>query len=591
MVTKLYCAIGILVVMGHCACRNVDKPNERMDKVENNLSIRQFFLRADSFMDVGHYDSAQVWLNKIHLLESYQRPSLFSYFLTSRQAEVYYYNNLPELGMREAMRAQHLAASMKDSVLLLDAYNFIGLFHLISSRYDDAIASFKKSISYRQAVWDSLKYLNPSRPLHVFGNLSETYEKTGKSDSAVYYGLAALDEAKRAKDTRGIATAHLNIGFAYLGKKDAAAASHHFQGAIGQAVSTRYVDVELVGYSGLSAVAVLQNNKEEPLRLLNSGFSLLDGQPQLNDYYTILFLQQAEACYRSYAAQGSLIATLDKKANLLGDIQKRKGQQLQTVFLAGLENEKRIFDLELAEIETKQKLATSSMYIALLAVLLLIILFVMYRYFVRERLRVANLRNKISQDLHDEVGATLSGIAMYSHIIEEKMKTAQYQEANGLLHLIKESANAMTGTLHDIVWALSPVQDNLLALMQRLREYAQPLSDAKNITFAMQCDEGLETLKLPMNYRKNIYLIGKEAINNSMKHSRCKMLQVSIIQNGRKLKVRIKDDGIGFDSTKRTPGNGLLNMMERGVEIGGSISLDSVANTGTSILLTCNIPH
>ena len=56
--------------------------------------ILDAFTKADEYMNTDHYDSAQVWLNKIYLKVSYRKPSLFSYFLTTRQAEVYYYNNL-----------------------------------------------------------------------------------------------------------------------------------------------------------------------------------------------------------------------------------------------------------------------------------------------------------------------------------------------------------------------------------------------------------------------------------------------------------------------------------------------------------------
>jgi hypothetical protein len=68
-------------------------------------------------MTDGHCDSAQVWLNKIYLKVSYRRPSLFSYYLTTRQAGLYYYNNLHELGILEANKAENIALVLKDSLL------------------------------------------------------------------------------------------------------------------------------------------------------------------------------------------------------------------------------------------------------------------------------------------------------------------------------------------------------------------------------------------------------------------------------------------------------------------------------------------
>lgn len=110
--------------------------------------ILKAFNHADDYMNSDHYDSAQLWLNKIYTKVSYRKPSLFSYFLTSRQAEVYYYNNLHELGLQEAFKAENIALVLKDSLLLADAYNFIGLFYLNNNKTTNAIRYFKKGCCF-----------------------------------------------------------------------------------------------------------------------------------------------------------------------------------------------------------------------------------------------------------------------------------------------------------------------------------------------------------------------------------------------------------------------------------------------------------
>src|SRR5690606_23174275 len=98
----------------------LSSPLKAQDKAEQQY-IRDAFDRADNYMETDHYDSAQVWLNKIYQKVSYRKPSLFTYFLTSRQAEVYYYNNLHQLGMQEALKAENIAKVLNDSLLIADA--------------------------------------------------------------------------------------------------------------------------------------------------------------------------------------------------------------------------------------------------------------------------------------------------------------------------------------------------------------------------------------------------------------------------------------------------------------------------------------
>ena len=59
-----------------------------------------------------------------------KRPSLFNYFLITRQAEVFYYNNLQQLGLQESRKGLAMAEALNDSLLLADSYNFLGLFYM-----------------------------------------------------------------------------------------------------------------------------------------------------------------------------------------------------------------------------------------------------------------------------------------------------------------------------------------------------------------------------------------------------------------------------------------------------------------------------
>ncbi|TCD08214.1 hypothetical protein EZ449_12450 [Pedobacter frigidisoli] len=550
--------------------------------------ILEAFNNADNYMNTDHYDSAQLWLNKIYLKVSYRKPSLFSYFLTSRQAEVYYYNNLHELGLQEAFKGENIAVVLNDSLLIADACNFIGLFYMNNNKLEDAVKYFKKGLRFTHQPPYRKQYIELSKPHHIYGNLAEAYEKLHLSDSAIFYSRASLIKASEIDSKRGMATANLNLGSAFLQKLQIDSAKKYFESTRITSIASTDFDVELNSYSGLADCESRIKNQKEAFKQLENGFKLLDKYPQLNDFYSLMFLETALKIYRKYNDQPALIRTLELKTQIQTATYSRNNIQIQTILLTGLKNEKLIFNLELAESKNKQSLANTLLYILLLVLLSFVIAFIAYRYYTLQKLRLANLRSKISQDLHDEVGATLSGIAMYSYITKEQIKNNEHTKVNHSLDIIKDNAGEMVAKLNDIVWAVNPLEDNLLALLERLKDFALQLTAVKGIVLIFEIPNSLSTIKLSMEQRKNIYLICKEAINNAVKYSDCKVIKVEIENQQKNIKIILNDDGKGFRLEEVRKGNGLTNMESRAKEIAAMLNIDS-SGFGTSIILNCKI--
>ncbi|RZL65043.1 MAG: hypothetical protein EOO93_06730 [Pedobacter sp.] len=551
--------------------------------------ILNAFNKADEYMNTDHYDSAQVWLNKIYLKVSYRKPSLFSYFLTTRQAEVYYYNNLHELGMQEALKGENIARVLNDSLLIADAYNFIGLFYLNGKKLKEAEKYFKQGLRFTKQPPYKKDYIEISKPHHIYGNLAETFEKMREPDSAIYYCRISLKKATEINSLRGIATGNLNLGSAFILKHQIDSAYKYFEQTRARAIKSEDFDVELTSYSGLADCASEKLNRGEAFLQLDKGFVLLAKYPQLNDFYASMFLETAIKIYKKYNVEHLLIKTLELKSSIQTATYNRNNTQIQTLLLMGLNNEKTIFNLELEESKNKQSLATTRLYIAMLVLLLFVIAFIAYRYYALQRLRLANIRTKISQDLHDEVGATLSGIAMYSYITKTQLDNKDEQSVNQSLDIIKDNAGEMVSKLNDIVWAVNPIQDNLDALLERLKEFALQIATAKNIKLAFIVPEELQALKLSMEQRKNIYLICKEAINNAVKYSNASLLQVKIESANKHIAINIEDNGNGFIPSSVSKGNGLLNMASRAKEINATLTIDGQTGNGTIISLNCKI--
>ena len=551
--------------------------------------ILNAFDKADLFMDDGHYDSAQVWLNKIYLKVSYRKPSTFSYYLTTRQAEVYYYNNLQQLGMQEALKGENIAKVLKDSLLIGDACNFIGLFHLNSNRYLEAKNYFKKGLVYILNTHQKKHYIPLSEAHHIYGNLAETFEKLKVPDSAIYYCRISLQYAIKAASKRGIATAYINLGAGFLLANQIDSAYTYFEKGRQTAIKSNDFDVELTCYSGLADCASANGAKAEAFKSLETGFALIKEYPQVNNFYVSMFLSSASKIYKKYKEENLLIKTILLKLDLQTETYKNSNIQIESLLSMGLQNEKTIFGLELAESENKQALANTRNYILLLLLLVMVVAFIAYRYYALQRLRLANLRTKISQDLHDEVGATLSGIAMYSYITKSQIESKDNVAVNNSLDIIKDNAGEMVAKLNDIVWAVNPVGDNLYALLERLRDFALQLTAAKNIKLEFLLPENLKQYKLKMEKRKNIYLICKEAINNAVKYSEANNIKINAQLINNQIYIVVQDDGKGFSSSAKSSGNGLMNMENRAKEIDGVLKIDGASGIGTSVNFNCKI--
>jgi signal transduction histidine kinase/ligand-binding sensor domain-containing protein len=208
--------------------------------------------------------------------------------------------------------------------------------------------------------------------------------------------------------------------------------------------------------------------------------------------------------------------------------------------------------------------------------------YVIYRNRMNQYKRLQEMRNKISRDLHDEIGATLSGIAMYSHLTREKIGN-NVPQVQPLIETIQRSATEMVNKLNDMVWVVNPKHDSIEKLVQRLEEFALEMAALKNMEVTINISPQLAAMRLDMQSRKNIYLIAKEAIHNAIKYSNASHLKLSATSSDRQLHIVIEDNGSGFDISSVKRGNGLNNMMQRAVEIGADCNIKAIPATGTIV--------
>ena len=221
----------------------------------------------------------------------------------------------------------------------------------------------------------------------------------------------------------------------------------------------------------------------------------------------------------------------------------------------------------------------------LIAIVLATAIYTVFRYRLNQKIKILEMRNRISQDLHDDIGASMSGINLLSHIAADKLQHNKPDEASDYLLKVKNYSQDVIEKLSDIVWVFNPQNDSIEKLMQRLKSFSISVALSKNIKVHFVTDKASETANLTIQQRKAIYLISKEAINNAFKSSACSNLYYHLTANGSKWQLRIQDDGKGFTLTEKTDGNGLRNMQARADEIGAKFNIQSQPGAGTIILL------
>ena len=231
-----------------------------------------------------------------------------------------------------------------------------------------------------------------------------------------------------------------------------------------------------------------------------------------------------------------------------------------------------------------------------LSVILLIAagVYMLYRYRVRQALKLQVVRDNIARDLHDEIGSTLQSISMYS-VVAGKVVAEKAPEAKEMLSQISESTTAMMEALSDIVWTINTRNDRFDNLVNRMREFAVEALEPRDCKVHFSTTANLVSYNLGMEKRKNLFLIFKETINNAARHGNCKNVWVDCSIRHNKLFMRITDDGKGFGgangegSMDEARGNGLLNIRKRASELKGNISIKSETGKGTTLELEFKI--
>ena len=189
-------------------------------------------------------------------------------------------------------------------------------------------------------------------------------------------------------------------------------------------------------------------------------------------------------------------------------------------------------------------------------------------------------RNRISRDMHDDLGSGLTKIAILSEVAKKQMP--EPEKAKEQLEKISQSSRELVDSLQDIIWVLNPANDTLESLAAYIREYTLKFAEPFSLETAFDYPEQFAAIQLSEEKRRNVFLTVKESLHNIARHANCTRIDISITEESGAFTLLIQDNGQGFDTRNtRLFGNGLKNMENRISQAGGTYQISSAPGKGT----------
>jgi signal transduction histidine kinase len=196
---------------------------------------------------------------------------------------------------------------------------------------------------------------------------------------------------------------------------------------------------------------------------------------------------------------------------------------------------------------------------------------------------LAQERERIASDLHDDLGSSLARISLLSGLLKTDRHNPGQIESHATK--ISQSADQTVRALEEIVWAVRPGSDSVQSLVEYIAHFANELFAGGAIHCRLDLPHDLPAHPLPPDVRHNIFLVAKEALTNAFKHAAAREVRVSAEATGDALEIVVQDDGRGFDLNRQNRGNGLGNMRRRAQAIGEIVSIESQPGQGTTVRL------
>jgi len=468
-------------------------------------------------------------------------------------------------------KALTLSERTGDDYNITIALNSIGNIYLSIEDYEEAIRNFKKCIPIAVKAGNS-------RGIAInMQNIGDCFERLHQTDSAKKYYQNALAYNIKRNDEKGIAICYNSLGNILKKEGQVDKGLALLKNAL--AMNTKLGDqlFVAVSYSNIGDAYFIKKDYASAKKFFDTSLSIAKNIGSIaevrNSYEGLAKIAEAEKDWKNAYTYNIIFKKLSDSIFLKSNITLRNQEKKY--------NEDKIALLQTND-RNKNIIVAGSLVLFVLLLISGILYYLRYRLLERNRSlqRELEIRSQIASDLHDDMGSSLSSIHIFSELLRKNG-----QDSNDLLSKIEANAKDVLEALDDIIWLVKPSNDKFSNLSLHISEFSIPLFESKNICFEIDFPESIAEVPLPMETRRNIFLIIKESVNNLVKYSECTKASIKATYDGSALCFIIKDNGKGFDPDTPTNRNGVKNLKARASQINADLRIHSAPGKGTEIIL------
>lgn len=569
-------------------------------KTKADSGIYYYFLAESKNLRLQNQEAIKAFTHALHFIDPKLNPELVSlaYIRLTRISKTM--GNF-EKALDFSQKGILHARSSLDS-------NYLGYHHLdIAVIYHD-MEDYAQGVQYGKEainVLNSYSKVIPAYKAFALNSIAINFDDWNKPDSALFYHYQVLEDIDNLDSLRIVFTFN-NIGNTLLKQKKYKEAKNWIEIALGLNRKDRGFYGLATNFTNLATIAYNLGDFSESRQLLDSAskyVSLSESVEKKRDY-----LYEEFQYFKKTGNTTKALAYLEEYSTLKDSIFKEERVKLMGELETLYEVETKELELAqsraaLAEKELIVKNRNNQLLLLLLALLVILgsSFFIYYRqknknlqlkqeskfqaiYAEQEtQKRLSEQRNRISSDLHDNIGAQLTFII--SSLNQLKFISLSPAQLSEKIDHISGFTVDTVNELRDTIWAMNKDAISVEDLQVRLAGLIQKAKDSCPQTqFELKIDDGV-TLHHQLNSLEgvNLYRIAQEALNNAIKHAEASQIEIFITQeNGTHICLSVMDNGKGFDQ-KSLPGNGMNTMRTRAERIGKELKIESQVGLGTLI--------
>ncbi len=496
-----------------------------------------------------------------------------------------------KMALYYAQKAIKQAVEINDTVSAQIMENNIAQIYAMMGDFINAVPGFKKF--YQVA----LQSHNEKSIAMALNNIALCYLNMEITDSAITYLNKVIASGEKLKDPELLSYGYVNLGAALDKKEKYTDAKQNFEKGLSIAEKNQITPILIQAATGLSEVNFYLKNYSEAEKFALQGIELskkaniIQGQFEAYKLLTDIYQKQnkykeAFDAYQNYVTVSDSLRVEGKKQIEI----VRKEQE----FKRSIEKEQA--DAKIRETEIRNKFLWFSLSFVVIIALLTFIFYKRQRD-VKQKIEKQNallkqgneIRQRISRDLHDEIGAGLTQISMKS--TRGKVDFKQQINVEPSFDSIIDESIKLGKNLTGILWTTNPDNDNLESLLIKIRTYSNEFLENSNVNLHIEISDKIDSFPTNPEVNRNIYLILKEGLNNIVKHSEAKMVNIKFsVDDLKNFKLVIADNGKGFDTNTPTNRNGKKILEQRATSIkNGRIELKSEIGNGTTIIVEGNL--